>query len=45
MLKIIGRYDLKTDPLTNKTGFPMGKISSVANGKIKHYKKFKFKYK
>jgi hypothetical protein len=30
---------------SNKTGFPMGKISSVANGKIKHYKKFKFKYK
>lgn len=27
------------------TGFPMGKISSVANGKIKHYKKFKFEYK
>jgi len=29
----------------NKTGFPMSKISSVANGKIKHYKKFRFKYK
>jgi group I intron endonuclease len=27
------------------TGFPIGKISSVANNKLKHYKKFKFKYK
>jgi group I intron endonuclease len=28
-----------------ETGFPIGKISSVANNKLKHYKKFKFKYK
>jgi group I intron endonuclease len=30
---------------SEKTGFPMGKISSVANGKLKNYKKFKFLYK
>lgn len=43
-MNILNEYESLTD-CSKKTGFPIGKISSVANGKIKHYKKFKFKYK
>lgn len=40
----LNEYKSLTD-CSKITGFPMSKISSVANGKIKHYKKFKFEYK
>lgn len=43
-MSVLNEYKSLTE-CSEKTGFPMGKISSVANGKIKHYKKFKFKYK
>ena len=36
-------YDSVTE-CANKMGFPISKISSVANGKLMHYKKFKFKF-
>ena len=40
---LISEYDSVTE-CANDTGFPLSKISSVANGRIKHYKKFKFKF-
>jgi hypothetical protein len=40
----VNEYKSLTD-CSKITGFPISKISSVANGKIKHYKKFKFEYK
>lgn len=40
----IGEYKSLTE-CSKITDFPISKISSVANGKIKHYKKFKFEYK
>jgi hypothetical protein len=43
-MNILNEYKSLTE-CCEKTGFPMSKISSVANGKLKHYKKNKFKYK
>lgn len=40
---IISNFESLTE-CAKKTGFPISKISSVANGKIKHYKKYKFEY-
>lgn len=41
---IISNFESLTK-CAKETGFPISKISLVANGKIKHYKKYIFKYK
>ncbi len=43
-MNFLNEYKSLTE-CSEKTGFPMSKISSVANGKLKHYKKLIFKYK
>ena len=42
-MNLICEYDSVT-VCAKENHFPISKVSSVANGKIKHYKKFKFKF-
>lgn len=42
-MNLVDEYDSVTE-CANENGFPISKVSSVANGRIKHYKKYKFKF-